>query len=102
MEHHQVNLRGREIPAVLGYRRTAGMVIGMATVKKTLSLDADAWAFTQQAAQRAGLSPSAWLSRTARQQAIIDNYTGSTALADAEADALADETEAAEAAAAEQ
>lgn len=73
------------------------MVTGMATVKKTLSLDADAWAFTQQAAQRAGLSPSAWLSRTARQQAIIDNYSGGPS-GDAEADAIADETEAAAAA----
>jgi hypothetical protein len=65
----------------------------MATVKKTLSIDADAWAFTELAAQRAGLSPSAWLSRAARQQAIRQNYVGG-GFAEAEAAALADEAEA--------
>lgn len=63
----------------------------MATVKKTLSLDADAWAFAEHAAKAAGLSPSAWLSRAARQQAITDAYRGPSG--DAETAALADEAE---------
>jgi hypothetical protein len=66
----------------------------MATVKKTLSIDADAWAFAELAARRAGMSPSAWLSRQARQQAILQGYPG-TARNGSEADALADEDEAA-------
>jgi hypothetical protein len=69
----------------------------MATVKKTLSLDADAWTFAERAAAQAGLSVSAWLSRAARQQAIRQSYGGGPAPADAEAIALADEAEAAEA-----
>lgn len=71
------------------------MVIGMATVKKTLSLDADAWAFTVRAAKRAGLSPSAWLSRAARQQAIRQHYTGGVGDESASVTAVADEAEAA-------
>jgi hypothetical protein len=68
----------------------------MATVKKTLSLDADAWAFAERAAQQAGLSLSAWLSRAARQQAIRQAYRGGPAAdAEAEATAIADEAEAA-------
>jgi hypothetical protein len=67
----------------------------MATVKKTLSLDADAWAFAERAAAQAGLSPSAWLSRAARQQAIRQGYRGRPTAAAAETAALADEAEAA-------
>lgn len=67
----------------------------MATVKKTLSLEADHWAFAQAAAERAGLSTSAWLSRAARQQAIRDGYSGHVGASDAEAAAIADEAEAA-------
>jgi hypothetical protein len=66
----------------------------MATVKKTLSIDADAWAFAELAARRAGMSPSAWLSRQARQQAIMQAYAPA-GRRDAEADAIADEEEAA-------
>lgn len=65
----------------------------MATVKKTLSLDADAWAFAQQAAERVGLSTSAWLSRAARQQAIRQGYTGALQAEQAQAAAIADEAE---------
>jgi hypothetical protein len=65
----------------------------MATVKKTLSLDADAWAFAERAAEAVGLSPSAWLSRAARQQAIRQAYQGGTVMTEAEATALADEAE---------
>lgn len=63
----------------------------MATVKKTLSLDEDAWAFTERAAKRCGMSPSAWLSRQARQQAIMQSHPGGTP--DAEDQAVADEIE---------
>ncbi|WP_153415307.1 hypothetical protein [Nocardia macrotermitis] len=42
----------------------------MATRKVTLSLDAAAWSFAEQAAQRAGMSPSAWISRAARREAV--------------------------------
>jgi|CZKW01.1.fsa_nt_gi hypothetical protein len=67
----------------------------MATVKKTLSLDADAWAFAERAARAAGLSPSAWLSRAARQQAIRQGYRTGPLPALAEDAAVADEAEAA-------
>lgn len=66
----------------------------MATVKKTLSLSADGWAFAELAAERCGMSPSAWLSRAARQQAIRDLYAGGLSAAAAEATAFADEAEA--------
>lgn len=75
--------------------RIGGTVIGMATKKVTLSIDADAWTFVEAAARRAGTSPSAWLSRAARQQAIRDVYAGTLSASDAEAAALADEAEAA-------
>ncbi|NUS43931.1 MAG: hypothetical protein HOQ24_09610 [Mycobacteriaceae bacterium] len=42
----------------------------MATRKVTLSLDEAAWTFAEQAAARAGLSPSAWISRAARREAV--------------------------------
>ncbi|MGF6882147.1 hypothetical protein ABIA39_002746 [Nocardia sp. GAS34] len=42
----------------------------MATRKVTLSLDAAAWSFAEQAAARAGMSPSAWISRAARREAL--------------------------------
>lgn len=66
-------------------------MIGMATVKKTLSLDEDAWAFAERAAKRCNMSPSAWLSRQARQQAIMAAYPGGPQ--GTEDDALADEIE---------
>jgi hypothetical protein len=45
-------------------------MIGMATRKVTLSLDELAWDMTREAAERAGLSPSAWLSAAARREAV--------------------------------
>ncbi|ATL71176.1 hypothetical protein [Nocardia terpenica] len=42
----------------------------MATRKVTLSLDEAAWSFAEQAAARAGMSPSAWISRAARREAV--------------------------------
>ncbi|MFC9996451.1 hypothetical protein [Nocardia sp. NPDC127526] len=42
----------------------------MATRKVTLSLDAAAWSYAEQAAARAGMSPSAWISRAARREAV--------------------------------
>jgi hypothetical protein len=42
----------------------------MATRKVTLSLDETAWSFAEQAAARAGMSPSAWISRAARREAV--------------------------------
>lgn len=71
------------------------MVDGMATVKKTVSIDADTWSFVEAAARRSGMSSSAWLSRVARQQAIRDAYAGTLSTGDAEASAIADEAEAA-------
>ncbi|RDI46714.1 hypothetical protein [Nocardia mexicana] len=42
----------------------------MATRKVTLSLDAASWSYAEQAAARAGMSPSAWISRAARREAV--------------------------------
>ncbi|MEU1425454.1 hypothetical protein ABZ412_00075 [Nocardia sp. NPDC005746] len=42
----------------------------MATRKVTLSLDEAAWSYAQDAAARAGMSPSAWISRAARREAV--------------------------------
>ncbi|NEW38654.1 hypothetical protein GV794_24570 [Nocardia cyriacigeorgica] len=42
----------------------------MATRKVTLSLDEAAWSFAEQAAARAGMSPSAWISKAARREAV--------------------------------
>ncbi|SUA74145.1 Uncharacterised protein [Nocardia otitidiscaviarum] len=42
----------------------------MATRKVTLSLDEAAWSYAEQAAARAGMSPSAWISRAARREAV--------------------------------
>ncbi|GAA1590886.1 hypothetical protein GCM10009678_86430 [Actinomadura kijaniata] len=69
----------------------------MATIKRSVSFDQDAWEMAKAAAARAGMSPSAWVSRAARRQAIKDGYQGGPvgAEADVEALALADETEAA-------
>ncbi|BAW10544.1 conserved hypothetical protein [Nocardia seriolae] len=36
----------------------------------TLSLDEAAWSYAQDAAARAGMSPSAWISRAARREAV--------------------------------
>lgn len=67
----------------------------MATVKKTVSIDAETWDFVEAAARRSGMSSSAWLSRVARQQAIRDAYIGTQSAGDVEAEAIADEAEAA-------
>jgi hypothetical protein len=42
----------------------------MATRKVTLSLDQTAYALAEQAAARAGISTSAWLSAAARREAV--------------------------------
>ena len=47
-----------------------GTVLGMATRKVTLSLDQTAYALAEQAAARAGMSTSAWLSAAARREAV--------------------------------
>lgn len=49
---------------------TRGTINGMATRKVTLSLDSASWAYAEQAAARAGMSPSAWISRAARREAL--------------------------------
>ncbi len=63
---------------------------GMATRKVTLSLDAAAWSFAEQAAERAGMSPSAWISRAARREAV---RTGCAPVPDPAAAAAAEEAE---------
>lgn len=65
-------------------------MIGMAARKVTVSLDAGALQFAQRAAELAGLSTSAWLSRAAREHAIRTHPPGNEP--DAEA-AAAYETE---------
>lgn len=72
-------------------------MFGMATRKVTLSLDESAWAMTREAAARAGLSPSAWLSAAARREAV--RLGAGTEWGDPAADADADaaDLEAAEA-----
>ncbi|MBB5914077.1 hypothetical protein BJY24_002944 [Nocardia transvalensis] len=62
----------------------------MATRKVTLSLDAAAWSYAEQAAARAGMSPSAWISRAARREAV---RTGCTPGPDPLEIAAADEAE---------
>ncbi|RDI63195.1 hypothetical protein [Nocardia pseudobrasiliensis] len=62
----------------------------MATRKVTLSLDEAAWSYAEQAAARAGMSPSAWISRAARREAV---RTGCGPVADPVAVAAADEAE---------
>lgn len=46
------------------------MVLGMVTRKVTLSLDQTAWAMAEDAAARAGISTSAWVSAAARREAV--------------------------------
>lgn len=67
------------------------MVIGMATKKVTLSLDAAAWEFAERAARDKGVSVSAWMSRAARREAVRAGCAPEKH--DAEALAVADETE---------
>ncbi|RJO76788.1 hypothetical protein D5S18_11120 [Nocardia panacis] len=62
----------------------------MATRKVTLSLDAAAWSFAEQAAARAGMSPSAWISRAARREAV---RTGVGPIGEVGSLAAADEAE---------
>ncbi|WP_194816395.1 hypothetical protein [Nocardia sp. XZ_19_385] len=62
----------------------------MATRKVTLSLDEAAWSFAEQAAARAGMSPSAWISKAARREAV---RTGVGPAMDMSAEAAADEAE---------
>lgn len=66
----------------------------MATRKITVSLDTTALALAEQAAARAGLSMSAWLSRAARREAV---RTGVGPRTDGLDDAIADEADTAEA-----
>ena len=69
------------------------MMNGMATKKITVSLDVTTHRMAEQAAQRDGLSMSAWLSRAARREAVRlgTGPVRHSALADAEA--TADEAE---------
>ncbi|MCM6777244.1 hypothetical protein NDR87_27525 [Nocardia sp. CDC159] len=62
----------------------------MATRKVTLSLDEAAWSYAEQAAARAGMSPSAWISKAARREAV---RTGCGPVPDPTALAAADEAE---------
>ncbi|WP_433660409.1 hypothetical protein ACQPW1_47105 [Nocardia sp. CA-128927] len=62
----------------------------MATRKVTLSLDEAAWSFAEQAAARAGMSPSAWISKAARREAV---RTGCGPAVDVTAQAAADAAE---------
>jgi hypothetical protein len=76
-----------------------GKVNGMATRKVTVSLDATALQLAERAASREGMSMSAWISRAARREAVRTGFgvVAMSAGADALAEALADETETAEA-----
>ncbi len=76
-------------PTLAKPRRT-GTINGMATRKVTLSLDAAAWSFAEQAAARAGMSPSAWISKAARREAV---RTGVGPVPEVAALAAADEAE---------
>ncbi|MGY5279898.1 hypothetical protein [Nocardia gipuzkoensis] len=62
----------------------------MATRKVTLSLDEAAWSYAEQAAARAGMSPSAWISKAARREAV---RTGVGPVSDVTAEAAADAPE---------
>ncbi len=74
---------------------TAGRVWGMArkTTKVTLSLENEAWRIAQKHAELAGQSPSAWLSRAARNEAVRSFVPPSYDEAAAEAQAAAEEAE---------
>ena len=65
----------------------------MATRKVTLSLDEAAWSFAEQAAARAGMSPSAWISRAARREAVRTGVGPALDPAAVAAEAAADEAE---------
>lgn len=65
----------------------------MATRKVTLSLDEAAWSFAEQAAARAGMSPSAWISRAARREAVRTGVGPAPDPAAVAAEAAADEAE---------
>lgn len=67
-----------------------GTIKGMATRKVTLSLDASAWSYAEQAAARAGMSPSAWISKAARREAV---RTGVGTIPEVTAEAAADAAE---------
>ncbi|WP_327110783.1 hypothetical protein OHB12_23765 [Nocardia sp. NBC_01730] len=62
----------------------------MATRKVTLSLDAAAWSYAEQAAARAGMSPSAWISKAARREAV---RAGVGPVSDVSSEAAADAAE---------
>lgn len=70
-----------------------GTIIGMATRKVTLSLDESAWSFAEQAAARAGMSPSAWISKAARREAVRTGVGPIPAPADISAQAARDAAE---------
>ncbi|WP_067852374.1 hypothetical protein [Nocardia shimofusensis] len=65
----------------------------MATRKVTLSLDEAAWSYAEQAAARAGMSPSAWISRAARREAVRIGVGPAPDLAMVMAEAAADDAE---------
>ena len=62
----------------------------MATRKVTLSLDETAWSYAEQAAARTGMSPSAWISKAARREAV---RTGFGPVQDVTVEAAADAAE---------
>jgi len=68
------------------------MMGGMTAKKITVSLDATTHALAELSARRDGLSMSAWISRTARREAVRLGV-GPVRTADALAGALADEVE---------
>lgn len=65
----------------------------MATKKITVSLDATTHRLAEQAARRAGMSMSAWLSRAARREAVRLGVGPPRDSAVTAADASADEAE---------
>lgn len=67
----------------------------MATRKVTLSIDQTAWSLAENAAARAGVSPSAWISAAARREAV--RLGAGTDWGDTEAEALAYDADLAEA-----
>ncbi|EHR51093.1 hypothetical protein SacmaDRAFT_2855 [Saccharomonospora marina XMU15] len=66
-------------------------MIGMATRKVTLSLDASALEFAERAAKADGVSVSSWLSKAARREAVRTGYRPTTE--DAQGKARGDEAE---------
>lgn len=63
------------------------------TTKVSLSLENEAWRIVKEQAERAGQSPSAWLSRAARNEAVRSFVPPVIDKAAAEAQAAAEEAE---------